>query len=311
MDGQHPRPVPVISPPEDSVGDRAGVQPPPPITAHLDGPSQPAPVGRQTDQVSGLDLPSGNLDGLGNISLPDFVDQQLVPSVSADLGIGVAQNIRDKIVQGQFVELSSLLPNTNPQSVNGAKLIVNPDGHLSMAPPNNKKITTIEEWSDAFLIFLSVYLSGHPQETQGLLKYFSIIRTAAKRHLGLGWLSYDTQFRLRLAASPSARSYGVIDQELWLLCMGPSTAYGFSGDRKCYDFNLRVCTRIACSFRHACLNCNGSHPSSLCWRAATPSSIYRGPRPGRSNPGYTRQPAPRATFRQTFTPRFHTYRPKF
>ncbi|KAH3712265.1 hypothetical protein DPMN_071955 [Dreissena polymorpha] len=57
--------------------------------------------------------------------------------------------------------------------------------------------------------------------TQELLKYMSTIRTAAKRHVGMGWKAYGQQFRLRLAVDPGTR-FDKIDYELWLLYVGRS-----------------------------------------------------------------------------------------
>ena len=45
-----------------------------------------------------------------------------------------------------------------------------------------------------------------------------IIRMAASRGYSLGWVNYDEQYRLRKATSPSS-SWGVVDMELWMLCM--------------------------------------------------------------------------------------------
>ncbi|KAH3883904.1 hypothetical protein DPMN_007872 [Dreissena polymorpha] len=50
----------------------------------------------------------------------------------------------------------------------------------------------------------------------------SKIRTASRRHAGLGWIAYDQQFRLRLAVDPTGTRFDKIDYELWLLYVGPS-----------------------------------------------------------------------------------------
>lgn len=50
--------------------------------------------------------------------------------------------------------------------------------------------------------------------------------------MGMGWLAYDTQFRLRLASNPAASSFAVIDQELCLLRKGPPALGNLNVDRK-------------------------------------------------------------------------------
>ena len=97
-------------------------------------------------------------------------------------------------------------------------------------------------------------------------------------HVGFGWLS-DIQFRPKMAVSPESMSYAVIDQELWLLYMGPA-ANSLNGNRKCYDFNFRSCSRVGCSYRHGCLNCSVNHPAKRCWT----QNNNRGPPPARGAP---------------------------
>ena len=177
---------------------------------------------------------------MGNNLLPQFLGLPVpVLSANKELGLGVPNNIRDKIAQGQYVDLASMLPSTSCMHDRGRPMVTL-EGQLTMAPANNKAIQNIEEWFDAFLTFASIFLSHHPDQTQAILKYLSIICMAAKRHVGLGWLSYNSHFRMRVVDSRAA--YNAIDQEFWVLCMSPSAAQ--TSDKKCYDFNLRTCTRI-------------------------------------------------------------------
>ena len=80
------------------------------------------------------------------------------------------------------------------------------------------KITNINHWIDAFLIFASIFSFAHPESTSGLFKYMHTVRLGAKRSSGLGFKFYDEQYRLRKASNPSS-SWGIVDQELWLLYM--------------------------------------------------------------------------------------------
>jgi hypothetical protein len=107
----------------------------------------------------------------------------------------------------------------------------------------------------------------------------------------LGWQSYDTQFRLRLSANPASEllNFTVINQELWLLCIGPSNLFNLSGDKKCYDFNLRSCTCVVWSYRHCCLNCSGNHSAQACWRPGGTGVVQR-PRGVKSTFSQLRQP---------------------
>ena len=83
----------------------------------------------------------------------------------------------------------------------------------------------------------------------------STIRTGAKRHGGLGYLSYDQQFRLRMVSDPVSMSFDKVDNELWLLYMNtnvlqpmPLNQANASAPKKCFDFNYRQCFKRNCSF---------------------------------------------------------------
>jgi hypothetical protein len=79
-----------------------------------------------------------------------------------------------------------------------------------------QQVTSIHNWTSAFLIFSAIFLEAHPHRTQELLKYASLIRTAAARYQGWGWREYDKQFRMRQQIQPQ-RSWASIDNELWTL----------------------------------------------------------------------------------------------
>ncbi|KAH3719076.1 hypothetical protein DPMN_061905 [Dreissena polymorpha] len=81
--------------------------------------------------------------------------------------------------------MASLLESQPMEQVHGLNL--SQFGKLVIKPLEpSKSINTIEAWSDAFLEYASIFLIAHPHRTQELLKYMSTIRTAARRHVGLG-----------------------------------------------------------------------------------------------------------------------------
>lgn len=112
-----------------------------------------------------------------------------------------------------------------------------------------------------------------------------------------GWVQYDEQFRLRKARYPTS-SWGVVDMELWLLCVatpkfstvqrpfntglvnqhsqqlavnnslyngGTGHNRGQSRNYLCRAFNRGKCTfGRNCKYLHTCSKCNGSHPLTAC-----------------------------------------------
>lgn len=236
-----------------------------------------------------------------------------INSVHNAVGSHVLPSIKEKIVAGQYVDFETLLESQMNVS-NDNKITISNEGELILKPstPSKQKITGIESWSDAFVIYCSIYLSAHPEKSQDLIKYMHTIRTGAKRHHGMGWKLYDQQFRLRLATDPSAGSFGQIDNELWLMYMA-SSSLPFDQLRgsnqnsrisklKCYDYNFRQCVRDHCSYLHFCLNCNSSHPYRYCVRN----------RAVRGQARYTwRASGTQGQPRPNLRPRFFVQKPRF
>lgn len=153
-------------------------------------------------------------------------------------------------------------------------------GQLMVQPKQpDLKISNIETWPDAFIVYISIYCSVHLGKFQELLKYMQMIRFGAKRTPGLNWKNYDEQFRLRKFQNPSS-SWADIDTELWLLYMQvtsntfpihgnaphPKYSQNAGGFLKCYAFNYQsACNQTSCVYKHTCLRCNGSHPVATCF----------------------------------------------
>jgi hypothetical protein len=78
-------------------------------------------------------------------------------SVNDNLGVHVSQNIQFKIINLEYVDLACIIaPDKSKEQVVSVK-----DGHLVLdqrQPP--KKIASIEAWSDAFMIFISIFGGG-------------------------------------------------------------------------------------------------------------------------------------------------------
>ena len=101
------------------------------------------------------------------------------------------------------------------------QLALDDQDQLVLKQKKVKQLTDLHSWLGAFFIYTSIYISAHPQSTQGILKYMYNIKLGASGTSTLGWRDYDQQsYRLRKARSPTS-SWGTTDQELWLLYMNP------------------------------------------------------------------------------------------
>ena len=220
-------------------------------------------------------VPSNSVDPVYTNS----VAPKPVDSIENSLGFGISHQVKEKIIKGEYIEMSSLLEKN--QYENGEQTVSVVNGELVIQKIRKQKINNVEVWTDAFINFIGVFCSVHKDRCNELLKYMYTIRLGAKRLAGHGWVHYDEQFRLRKALNPSS-SWAVVDTELWLLYMnnsgktygsggafniGNSTAVnrGGPGGSKCYAFNYGgYCHRQFCIYNHTCLRCEGSHSLVNC-----------------------------------------------
>lgn len=191
-------------------------------------------------------------------------------SIFQSLDVNVSDAVKQKIINGEYVDLGQLLQRR--PGPDKSKCLTIEDGLLVVqSKPFTTKITDINQWTDAFLIFASIFSSAHPESTSGLFKYMHTVRLGARRSSGLGFKFYDEQYRLRKASNPSS-SWGLVDQELWLLYMfygqqsGTPSLYSGGRSLKCYAYNFSGnCTKPQCFYMHKCLTCSGAHPSIRCF----------------------------------------------
>ena len=227
-----------------------------------------------------------------------------------DISSHVPTQLCKKIWAHEYINISLLLKGSvELQDLFSSGVVhLTGKGHLEARPVVNTKdkVTSIEKWTDAFLIFASIYLKRFPSKTQEILQYMNIIREAASRSATFTWRSYDEQFRLRQESE--VESWGKINSDLWLRLMTSSTVTApqasttsnTSSTSKldptrvigtCFDFNDGFCPRFYCKFKHVCSNCNNpNHGRVTCFRQASSASDrgstnFRGPRGNNYNRG--------------------------
>ena len=189
-----------------------------------------------------------------------------VQSYDHDAGQIVPAKLKAKIINGDYINLGLLIENVNGADPNDdTKYFSSQDGSIALAPKSRAKIISdIQTWTDAFLIYASIYSSAHPESRTHLFKYIRTIRLGASRVKSLGWRDYDIQFRLKKEANPSL-SFGTVDQELWLLYVYNTPPTQIHPPQplllKCYDFNYKgQCNKTKCQYKHECMTCSRPHP---------------------------------------------------
>ena len=161
---------------------------------------------------------------------------------------------------GQYIDLALLLHNSNLIESSNQQKVSIVQGQLVIELKQQPQITNIELWTDAFLIFLSIYCSAHVQKIQGLLIHMNIVMLGAKRcgTNNFGWKQYDEHFRLKMTEHPNA-NWVDVDVELWLLYINPhniNESFTSNMIYKCYAFNYNgVCNTQNCTYSHCCIRC--------------------------------------------------------
>lgn len=214
-----------------------------------------------------------------------------VASMHDSVGSHIPQKIKEKIWAGDYIELSLLLKSakelvSDPQY--SGELTIK-GGQLTVVQQKQSPINNIHVWTSAFIIYMGVMLEKWPNKGHEYLKYMYNVRLAAERGSGTGWVTYDEQFRLRKARSPTS-AWGDVDMELWLIYVAThekpklsvgqtfNNAYDFqkrgsyngnraqgSGFRTCWGFNRGNCQfGRNCRFAHKCTTCFGPHPQTKC-----------------------------------------------
>jgi hypothetical protein len=160
---------------------------------------------------------------------------------------------------------------TQKMTVQGGSLVIQTETVAS------SKINSIEQWTTAFISFMSIFCTAHPNRFQELATYMLDGRLGAKRNPELGWKLYDEQLKLRKAVNPES-SWSLVDMEHWLMYMtnnnnniananvvspgyrSGSVNMNLSRRLKCYEFNYEgKCSKQECQYSHLCIHCNGGH----------------------------------------------------
>lgn len=185
------------------------------------------------------------------------------------VAIHVPSSLKQRICRGEYVNLALLLKGAVELAdyASGSSVFVLNGGTLESRPRECKdEITSVERWSDAFIIFMDIYLSAHPYRMHELLHYFYTIRECAVNYGGSFWRQYDQQFRSRQAVTPS--SWSALNQDLWLRCMSGRESVSSQGQRNrniCLAFNKSSCRfGPQCKYDHVCINCGSQHPFFAC-----------------------------------------------
>ena len=129
--------------------------------------------------------------------------------------------LAEKILRGEYVDVSLLLPETLYQTQTPALQLRyedSPPGYLGslLTVVKRKKpvVDSFQKWLDAFMAYMLVIVTAYPNRAVELIKYQQIISRAVTKFKGLAWYTYDEHFRRRVARNLTI-AWDRIDIELW------------------------------------------------------------------------------------------------
>ncbi|XP_053373900.1 uncharacterized protein LOC128546687 [Mercenaria mercenaria] len=232
-------------------------------------PGQSTPVGQNPSR-----------EALFLYSLQSSANNPLLSTINDCVSAQIPLNIKEKTWAGKYINLA-LLQKSSPEILasQGAQLILSEDGFIETRPKTlSEKVKTIEQWTDAFVIFMDIYLVQNPQACSELLTYMATIRQAASRRHDFAWRVYDEQFRMR--QENFLQPWSRLNSDLWLKVMtmpihqSNNSFSSSAGDspylQTCSKYNEGQCPFAQrCRYRHVCSACGGGHPSVSCYSFRT------------------------------------------
>ena len=209
---------------------------------------------------------------------------QNLPLHTTELGADLSDKVKAKISANEYVDFFEF--------VNASKRHQMPDyAHplLSLIPQGKvKQISSIEQWTSAFLVFGAVYTQRFPDKAPGLFKYCEVVRDIANTGPPFAWRQYDEQFRTFRHSNPQSFPW---DQPRWDLFFKCMYAKQVQGGQSCSSYCLPQpiqlpsalsgrlllgvpergkCVSKTCRFKHVCAKCQAPHPSTSCPKHNTP-----------------------------------------
>ena len=156
-------------------------------------------------------------------------------------------------------------------------------------PGKRMQISTIDQWTSAFLVFGAVYTQRFPQSAPGMFKYCEVVRDIAQTGPMFAWRQYDEQFRNFRHSDPESFPWDQPRWDLFFKCLYVKQVQGGSGRAPatlshkpahhiqpfpagyCWAYQRgNKCTATQCKFKHVCAKCQLPHPASLCRKHIPP-----------------------------------------
>ena len=121
------------------------------------------------------------------------------------MGVNVPLVTKEKIWKGEFVPLASMIVDKQTTLATHSWSFQQVGSNLvaQQAQSPKKEIRDIGTWTNAFIIFIWIYIQKHAYRAQELLKYMETIRSYAHGFSNTAWIGYDREFGAIQERNPS------------------------------------------------------------------------------------------------------------
>ena len=248
---------------------------------------QPAEPSRAAEQMDGA--VAGVINSLLQGDVGEAPLPKTLPLHSTALGADLSDWIKGKIWANEYVDFYDLIHNVQPQQVSVSTGSSHQVISMMTQPGKEKQISTIDQWTSAFLVFGTVYTQRFPHSAPGMFKYCEVVRDIAQTCPMFAWRQHDEQFRNFRHSDPESFPWDQPRWDLFFKCMYVKQVRGGSGRAPatlshkparhiqpspagyCWGYQRgNKCTATQCKFKHVCAKCQLPHPASLCRKQIPP-----------------------------------------
>ena len=177
----------------------------------------------------------------------EFVHSSMVDESYQLVGSHLDQNMQDRIIQGEYVDFSRLIPKDRILTAddNRYEMVVK-DGKTYWVPAGNQEGTSISNfnrWEQAFRVYSDVYMRAYPHRSSELVQYCHLIHTASQSYTWKNVYMYDKDFRLHMARHPTC-SWSIILQQAWVVRLKDRLKMNWSGSGNRPSDKKEICKRF-------------------------------------------------------------------
>ena len=235
-----------------------------------------------SDETSQVSNTQPNLDYLSKITDPaelDYAKKLHKTPVYSSAGItnSVPSNIKKAILQLEYINFNTLLPNLEPIKDQVLRFDSNGIPRLGAA---TQKFLTWEQWCRAWDTYMACNIEAHKRLGGETVALLAVNMLTYKRHVtnfraaGGAWLAFDEAFRRQYQGQAPPWADYPVDLAFTFQAgyRGGRPAIGEGRDRghrsynTCNAYNAKPegCPHNPCRYKHICAICSEPHPKSKC-----------------------------------------------